>query len=40
MGPRFRGDDDVFVLDGKPIILIPALDGVENFTLHWIGSVG
>jgi hypothetical protein len=39
MGPRLRGDDDVLVLNGKPVILIPALDGVENLTLHRIGGV-
>ena len=33
-----RGDD-VFILDGKPVILIPALDGVENRALHRIGDV-
>jgi hypothetical protein len=40
MGPRFRGDDDVLVLDGKPVILIPAFDDVENLALHRIGAVG
>ena len=40
MGPRLRGDDDVLVLDGKPVILIPAFNGVENLAHHRIGSVG
>ncbi len=40
VGPRFRGDDIVLVLDGKPVILIPALDGVENLALHRIGGNG
>jgi len=39
MGPRFRGDDDVLVLDGKPVKLVPALDGVENLALYGIGGV-
>ena len=30
MGPRFRGGVGVLVLDGKPVILIPALDGLEE----------
>ena len=38
-GPRFRGDDDLLVLDGKPVIRIPAFDGVENLALHRIGGV-
>jgi hypothetical protein len=28
-----------FVLDGKPVVLIPAFDSVENFALHRIGGV-
>jgi len=40
MGPRFRGDDDLLVLDGKPVIRIPAFDGVENLALDRIGGVG
>jgi len=40
MGPRFRGDDDLLVFDGKPVILIPTFDGVENLALHRIGGVG
>jgi len=40
MGPRFRGDDSQLVLHGKPVILIPAFDGVENLALHRIGGVG
>jgi hypothetical protein len=39
MGPRFRGDDVVLVLNGEPVILIPAFDGVENLALHRIGGV-
>jgi len=39
VGPRFREDDIVLVLDGKPVILIPTFDGVENLTLHRIGGV-
>jgi hypothetical protein len=39
MGPRFRGDDIVLVLDGKPVMLIPPLHRVENLTLHRIGAV-
>jgi hypothetical protein len=40
MGPRFRGDDVALVLDGKPVVLIPAFVGVENLPLHRIGGVG
>ena len=40
IGPRFRGDDIVLVLDGKPVILVPASDRVENPALHRIGGVG
>ena len=34
MGPRFRGDDIVLVLDGMPVILVPSFDGVENLALQ------
>jgi hypothetical protein len=40
MGPRFREDDIVLVLDGKPVILIPAVGRVEKLALHRIGRVG
>jgi hypothetical protein len=29
----------VLVLDGKPVILIPAFDRVENLALHRVGGV-
>jgi hypothetical protein len=40
MGPRFRGDDAVFTVDGKPVILVPTFDGVENLPLHQVGGFG
>jgi len=40
MGPRFRGDDNVFELDDKPVTPITMLDSVEHLALHWIGRTG